>query len=453
MASNNRKRCPNCGATNVANADNCVICGTRLGRQRQAERIAPLDRHSEGFKSEPIAGEDDLLARNVFSAPIAVLTALVVLVLVGGALFFALTLLMDDDAAQPSSENIQSESSTASPSSLPPTTFPTNTRSAPRSFPTITPLPATPLPTPTEGPCIKTAQSGDTLYGLAQQCGHRNYTIVDVILTENPQLTCAACLQEGQTINIPWPTPTLDPNAASEVDGEVSSQQDGSIGGSTQNRVVADSDATPDILAQFLVEPTLRPGLQWHTVSSDENMIIIARLYDADAKVLSDINPEITFSQCDFGERYGGEVCTVLLYPGQRMRVPAPLPTATLSPTPSGLETATPTYTPTFNVPSAFSPRENAEFDANSLVTLRWSSSGALAPNEAYVVRVFNRDAEASFEAITQDLFFVLPEAWQPNSLTRQTLEWTISIGTLDGEAVVAVRETTRPRTFQWQGR
>lgn len=355
-------------------------------------------------------------------------------------------MLMNSNTS-PNSPAAYDTSPTASPITPSATPLPTNTRPAPRAFPTITPLPATPTPTPTEGPCIKTAKAGDTLYGLAQQCGHRDYSIVDVILTENPDLSCAACLQEGQTINIPWPTPTLDPNATSENTGAA-------VGSTTQNLVVAsNSDATPDVLATFFVEPTLRPGLQWHVVGENENMIIIAQIYGADAKVLSDINPEIDFAQCDFSERYGGPQCTVLLYPGQRIRVPAPTPTPMLSPTPSGSETPTPTYTPTFNIPIATSPQDNAKFDANSLVTLRWSSTGSLAQNEMYIVRVKNLDTDETFEAKTDDLFFVIPEEWQPTLNNTNTFEWTVSIGRLDGNTVVSVRETTSPRTFQWQGR
>lgn len=459
MASNNRKRCANCGAQNAANASNCVICGARLGRQRVSRRANSGNQRVESFNTETYVGEDDLLVRSAFSTPLGVLTALVALVVIGGGLLLLASQLIEDDNSGLSSTEsrggqVQVATQTPSPQTPSATAFPTNTRPAPRTFPSVTPLPATPTPTPTEGPCVRTAQSGDTLYGLAQQCGHRNFAIVDVILTENPSLTCSTCLQEGQTINIPYPTPTVDPNATlvPEDSGNTSSL------GTPQNLVAQDNspsdfDGTPEAVRTLFVEPTLRPGLQWHTVGDDENMIIIASLYSADAKVLSDINPEIDFGQCDFSERFGGPLCTVLLFPGQRIRVPAPTPTPTLSATPSGSETPTPTYTPTFNVPAAFSPQDDTLFDANSLVTLRWSSSGSLGVNEAYVVEVQNLDTEEAFREITTELFFVLPETWQPESDDVQSFEWTVGIATLDGNTILTVRETTLPRTFQWQGR
>lgn len=452
MASSNRKRCPNCGAMNASGASNCVICGTRLGRQRQAEKLSTIDTHTDLSHQGAIVGDDDLLARNAFSTPIAVIATILILILLGTIVYLGAATALNSGAVVESTGQrnglITAVSATVAvtPSATP---FPTNTRPAPRTFATITPLPATSTPTPTEGPCVKTAQAGDTLYGLAQQCGHRNYSVVDVILTENPQLSCAACLQEGQTVNIPWPTPTIDPNAASQSQAVPSGD---SLGGTPQNRAAA-SDGTPDVLATFFVEPTLRPGLQWHTVGSDDNLILIAQLYGADAKVLSDINPEIDFAQCDFSTRYGGELCTVLLIPGQRIRVPAPTPTPTLSVTPSGSETPTPTYTATFNVPAALSPRDDTAFDASSLVTLRWSSSGSLGPNEIYVLRVKNLDADEEFEGMSEELFFVLPEAWQPTTTDMQAFEWTVAIGTLDDGRVVSVREMTSPHTFQWQGR
>ena len=107
--------------------------------------------------------------------------------------------------------------------SPPPTAFPTNTRPAPNIFPTTTPLPATFTPTATEGPCIKTASAGDTIYGLAQQCGHRHFSIVDVILEVNSDLNCETCLLEGQSIEIPWPTstPGLPEESGQTEDDEV----------------------------------------------------------------------------------------------------------------------------------------------------------------------------------------------------------------------------------------
>ena len=95
--------------------------------------------------------------------------------------------------------------------------------------------------------------------------------------------------------------------------------------------------------------------------------------------------------------------CSVILIPGNRVRVPAPTPTPTLSLTPSGSETPTPTASPTFNVPALYSPEEGAYFDKNTLVTLRWSASGTLASNEAYLIVITNLDSGEVYQANTRD--------------------------------------------------
>lgn len=419
-------------------------------------------------------GEDDLLARSIVNTPVgAFVGLLVMLLLVGIGVVFGATLLSESDSSDDNGvvEVVTTVMTTDTPTpSLSP--FPTNTRPALQTYPTVTPLPPTATPTPTEGPCVQRAVAGDTVYGLAQRCGHRNFSVVDVIVEENAGLACAQCLQEGQEIIIPWPTPTLgvpdsgiDNEASFNPADNTNIRGDVVVASNSNAAVAAQSEAfnefgTPDVLATFFVEPTLRPGLQWHTVSENENMIIIAQRYDADAKVLSDINPEIDFAQCDFSERYGGPNCSVFLRPGQRVRVPAPSPTPTLSPTPSGSLTPTPTLTPTFNAPIALSPRDGDEFDRNSLVTLRWSALGTLEVNEAYIVTVrqLNKRDDVNDDIIyreqTSELLFVVPNEWQATGSDYYEFEWTVAIATLDAENVVtSQRERTQPRTFAWQGR
>ena len=125
--------------------------------------------------------------------------------------------------------------------------------------------------------------------------------------------------------------------------------------------------------------------------------------------MLSQLNPEVTFSQCDYGNPAGGPECTVLIYAGQQIRVPAPTPTPTLSPTLSGSETATPTLTATFNAPSALSPADRALFMKNEFITLRWVASGTLSEGQTYRVRVEDMTAGKVYSADTTDLVFHSP--------------------------------------------
>ncbi|MBA3868713.1 MAG: hypothetical protein H0X30_06140 [Anaerolineae bacterium] len=87
---------------------------------------------------------------------------------------------------------------------------------------------------------------------------------------------------------------------------------------------------------------TLPSGITLHTVTGDENIVSIAFEYGTTIRILSELNPEIVFSQCDFGVGSGGSECTVLLYPGQQIRVPAPTPAI---PSPADQASSTPTPT------------------------------------------------------------------------------------------------------------
>jgi hypothetical protein len=187
----------------------------------------------------------------------------------------------------------------------------------------------------------------------------------------------------------------------------------------------------------------------WHEVVKDETIISIAFEYGADLKILSELNPEVTFSQCDFGEFSGGTSCVVNLYIGQRIRVPAPTLTPTLSPTPSGSETPTPTVTPTYNAPSALSPSNRALFQGSELVTLRWVASGTLGAGQTYRVQINDLTSGATYSADTPDLFFILPVEWQSHDGARHDYEWTVSV--IDQNHADTPLFSTEPRIFTWE--
>lgn len=460
------RRCSNCGANNPPDASQCIICGASLltstpKRSPQQSNKGNSSLQSPTANYDFAEGEDDLLVRRISDSPFGLLVALGVLaaVVALGVVLFTSLKPKESDKVAGNGNDIGSTIQPTISNTPAPTLQPTNTRPAPLLLPTTTPLPDTPTSTATQGPCEKTAQAGDTVYGLAQQCGHRHLSIVDVVVAENPSLTCATCLREGQTILIPWPTPTEGPVSQADTNANFSQQSESDTvmvseeSGQSVAEIPVNEFGTPDALATLFVEPTLRPGLQWHTVSSGENIIGIGRQYGADAKVLSDINPEITFSQCDFSAEFGGDECVVILIPGQRMRVPAPIPTPTLSATPSGSETPTPTATPTFNVPSLYSPENDAVFAPNSLVTLRWSASGTLALDERYQATVQNLSTSETYQFQTEDLFFVLPDDLQPTNRKVHLFEWSVSIIKLSGDTIISNRAETAPRRFTWQGR
>src|SRR5258708_4594978 len=249
------------------------------------------------------------------------------------------------------------------------TPLPTNTKSlAPTVMPTLdlatdTLAPPTPTITPTRGPCIQKAAKGDTIYGMAARCGHKHLSIVAVVIDLN-NLKDANSLQEGQVLTIPWPTPT---------------------GGA-----LVDSGGTGNTPDPGNLTPTLPAGVAWYTVRKGDTAVGIVAHFHISMKILRDLNPEIEFLQCDFGLPAGGTSCTLrpMLGAEQRVRVSAPTPTPSLSPTYTGSETVTPTGTATFNAPPSDAPDNNMMYDAGDLPALRWTASGKLDATQVYLITV-----------------------------------------------------------------
>lgn len=425
--------CPICGAANAPDARTCVLCESRLpGRAAAPLKVQGANEIAPSFY-DSMLGEDDLMVRR---APGGIWLAGLFLI-IGLALGLCLAIVMvqflgneDDDNTSSEAISTNTPSPTASlqqgqPTTPPvdvPTLIPTNTRIVP-NFPTVTPLATA---TPTEGPCVLTVKADDTLYGLALQCGHVDFSAVDAIVEFN-NLACPTCIQIGQVIEVPRPTPTFDPAVLPTLAST-------ETGASSQVLTVADTgegtiSADDIVLTRAVaIEPTLDPNLMWHTVVSQQTLYDVIAIYNIDVKLLSEINPEMEFLQCDFGERFGGPTCSVMLSEGQRMRVPAPTPTPTIPPTSSGNETPTPTPTATFNVPSLFSPQEGERFDASRVVTLRWTSTGTLGLDEVYLVKVTNTKTEITYFGLSCDLSFDLPRNWQPTKKESQEYSWSVSI-------------------------
>lgn len=448
------KICPICDSPNHRNATICSTCGATL---TQVPLVTPEDSlTNRGSGYDQHYGETDLFESNLHwkggtylvggIITLAILACTAALLVLGTRLF--------NNTALPANPAIQGAGTlTAIPtlggdlaitSNTPrPTIFLATVTQGP---PTET-LTASPTITPTQGPCAQVVQPGDDLISIIYRCGHRNFeSIVDTVVELN-KLPDASHIQEGQTIEVPWPTATLDPNA---IPTETTTAEVGSL---TDGVSVADGSAEGASIMGVRLVPTetLQPGVTWHTVVKDENIIIIAIEYGATLRILSELNPEITFSQCDFGLGTGGENCNVQLFEGQQVRVPAPTPTPTIQPSPSGSETPTPTATATFNAPTALSPSNRAFFGKDDLVTLRWVASGSLGAGQAYLIHVGDETGGKSYEATTQDLFFIIPQDWHGQENDRHDYTWTVSM--IDTANPDNPYFTTETRLFTWQGR
>jgi LysM repeat protein len=329
---------------------------------------------------------------------------------------------------------------------LPTPTLPVLLTNTPRPtvmLATVTPAPPTASFTPTQGPCEVVVQAGQTLTVLASLCGHQSMDVLPEILTLN-DLDAPENIQIGQTIIIPRPTVEGVSQQIATVDPVLSGEQ--------VTQIAALANETPILTNTPALRPssTLLPGVQWHTVLPNDSMVGVMYQYSTTAEVLSQLNPEVPFSQCDFQFDTGGPRCTVFLQPGQMLRVPAPSPTPTLSPTLSGSETATPTFTPTFNAPVLISPDQRALFRREQIITLRWLGTASLMTGEVYVVSVQNLTTRQQYSATTTQLSFIVPAEWQGQDANRHEFEWTVSIAPADQPA--QLRLTTAPRQFIWEG-
>ena len=427
------KVCPICQAQNQSNASTCATCGTSImdvAVWRAEDYQKP--RADYDFRY----GETDLSEATVYDkGRLLSLAAAAILIFAGGIM--AAAFLLQRTSLEPTSLIPATTAATRIRPLLPTVTsgLPTATFTA---IPTRTEAPTI---TPTPRPCIRRVTEGDSLIGIISGCGHRSLDILPTVVAINGIVDETRILI-GQEIVVPWPSPTADPLAtpAPAIDAAA----------------LSDDAENADEFALLSFDPfaptptaTLLPGLMWHTVAAGENMIAIAVQYNTNAKVLSDLNPEIEFALCEFGQAYGGPECIVELGVGQTVRVPAPTPTLTPWPTPSGSETPTPLPSATENTPHILSPPNQAFFGPQDQITLRWIATGALAQDEVFRIALSDIATGATNTADTRDLLFIIPPQWQAPDDQRHTYLWQVSIVNVESGAV---NQTTETRTLVWRG-
>jgi LysM repeat protein len=443
------KICPICGTSAHPNATICATCGTSLAEIQAINE--PPRRGGEKPAYEGQFGETDLLESQLQSrrepllwAGLLLFVSLICVALIAVPLAIFAGLSPETPLTPTVFAGEISSSGVPNPESQP-ILLATNTQRTTVLLPTVTPAPPTATLTETAGPCEVVVQPGDDLVSLAYQCGHRSQDVLPLIVEMN-SLESADVLQAGQTLLIPLPTATLDPLVTPPA--SVTSSAD--TGSAMEVAAADNTDAEPPTRTAFPTA-TLLPGVQWHVVQPNDSMIAIAFEYATTAEVLSMLNPELPFSQCDFQFDTGGPACSVLLQAGQQLRVPAPSPTPTLSPTLSGSETATPTPTATYNAPSVLSPNDRAVFGKDEIITLRWVTTGVLAPGETYRIDLLDTTGNVAYSATTSELFFIVPSEWQGGDSRRHEYQWTISV--INEASPDELRYTTPPRYFSWAAR
>ncbi len=433
------KICPICKTANHPQAAICVTCGASLAQVAVTHTRAstqPKPDYDFGY------GETDLLENTLAGRARVglIISTAVTLGIIASLVFVAWlnreALIADPQSSAPSVP-------TFTQAMLVP--FATVTEGPPTATHTFTPAPTdTPTITPTPAPCVQRIVAGGSLIGAITNCGHRSLDVLPTVLALN-NIKDAGQVRVGQEITIPWPTPTPDPNAKPTATQEA--RRDNRLQLASSNPLALDMSIDPFAPT---ATATLPAGVMWHRVAPGENIITVAIAYNANAKVLSELNPEVDFARCEFGERFGGPECIVQLFAGQMLRVPAPTPTPTLSPTPDPNATATPTPTATFNMPSVISPNDRQFFNANELIALRWIPSATLRQNESYRVDLENVTTGERHVALTTDIVFLVPLEWRGKENRRFEYRWQVSI--INQNTPEERSHPTQPRTFFWQG-
>lgn len=443
------KTCPICGAANHHRVITCTTCGADLSTltttPTAGRSLASLPEYDYRY------GDTDLFENSLAHVAriytrIAVL-GLGVVMLLGLGMIFAPALLAVNDGNDEDGDMAAADLASNTPRPAP--GMPTVTVGPPTLTPSRTPPPSpTATATPTREPCFQEVQPQDGLFAIVSRCGHREYGAIIELVVEINDLRDETDIRPGDVIEVPWPTSTPDPNAAPPPAEDAGSGD----AATSANAAAAVSTEDPADFDPFDVPTaTLLPGIAFHTVAQGENIISVAVQYNANVEILSQLNPEITFSQCDFGLDYGGPRCSVFLREGQRVRVPAPTSTPTIPPTASGSETPTPTATATFNAPSAISPGDRTFFRRAELVTLRWIGSGTLSPTQVYHLRIENLTSGIVYTVDVTDHSFVIPSEWQGLEAGRYEFVWTVSV--IESGAPDDPLHTTTPRTFTWEGK
>jgi hypothetical protein len=435
-----RKTCPICGTTNSGKALACITCGTSLEDIPTSQAGRKESSRDSGYDFR--TGETDLLERDVSRTANRFQIILGALALLA-AVFIVATLV---GGGQQGPNDAPEQVAAPAIPTAPPMVLATVTIGVPTT--TLSPTPSatfTPSVTPTPQPCMRVVEPGDTLISIIVNCGHLSLAVMPQVLEAN-SIDSEAQIAVGQQIIVPWPTATTDPFAEPT---EVPENDPGAQTGLSDSGLLPVVDLAFDPFAPTNT-PTLLPGIMMHTVQTNENITTIAYQYGITAKTLSELNPEISFNQCDFGLTYGGPECNVFLVAGQAIRVPAPSPTPTLSPTPSGSETPTPTATPTFNLPSVVSPGDREFFRIDEIITLRWVPSGSLGPGDVYRVVVEDLTLGKLYTADTTDLIFIIPSSWQGRERPRHEYRWSVSSLNPASNGTAHVSEA---RHFFWQGR
>lgn len=282
---------------------------------------------------------------------------------------------------------------------------PTNTR-PPTGTATVTPPPS---PTATARP-PRTHQVtvGETLFGLSLF-----YDVSMESIAGLNDFDVQTPIQSGQSLQIPWPTPTppLEPMAI-EINGET---------------VIAD----PTNCEQYVIE-------------EGDAISVIAARHNINFELLQQVNRLTERS---------------VLQPGDTICIPEISYGGILPPTPGPSPTPSPTSFPAG--PTLLYPPAGMVFDmSNEPIVLQWVAVKDLAPDEWYMVEIVDESVQGAhpMRGFTRQNAFRLPERWRPHDEALHPFRWRVSIVRVTGQRddggfiYTFGGRSSEERRFTWHG-
>jgi hypothetical protein len=158
-------------------------------------------------------------------------------------------------------------------------------------------------------------------------------------------------------------------------------------------------------------------------------------------------NPQpLNCSGCDLSQPFYPK-CRPLLRAGDIIRYPGPPPTATITPTLTGEETATPT--PEYRAPMIIAPALNSE--VSGIPELSWIVPGVLQANEQYYVLWQNATTGATGQLYTTANSVRLPDSMRPTDGQPHVINWQVIVVRLMPDNVyVTISPQSVIASFTW---
>ncbi len=369
------KICPTCGTRLSENAVRCLVCGTEFGEQPAPKTVKKAE------KSVQAAGIPSV----TLSLPAIVGSLLAIIVLAVGLTFYLTP--KDPQKFAPIED-------TATPTETPtPTLTPTNT------------APPTETPTPTLQPPFEyTVKESD---GSCSQIAYNfNVSVQSIIVLNNLASSCP--IYAGQTLLIPYPTPTPPPAATNTPLAEIATQQ-----------------------ACESVQITVQEG---DTLSS------ISANYAVSKESIKQFN-KLTTDNVLIGQILMIPLCERAPDPGK------PTPTATIP--------------PPYPAPNLLLPADGAAFTlANDVVTLQWASVGVLRDAEAYQITIEDITANQTRRVTdyVTDTKYIVPTSFRPKDNVAHVMRWQVvtvfqsGVDEQGNPIWVAAGAASEKRVFTWVG-